>query len=292
MKGILSLLLAFVLAVPAFAKEKRRIVCLGGTTTEIVFALGHEKEIVGVDVSSIYPERAAKLPQVGYWRGLSTEGILSLKPTHIVAAYDAGPESVIKQLKEAGIKVLKLNPEFTVAAAKKDIDAIAKFFKSDKKKAEKLKADIDNETKKAKEKISSYSVKPKALFLYIRGGKMFHAGGKGTPAEAMIELGGGENAANSVDGWKNITPEFFVQSDADVFIVTEHGLQSMGGLEKFKALPGIGQTKAVKNNNVLVVDDLAFLGFGPRLGSALRQLTDEFATLESAKPDKNKAKKK
>ncbi len=70
--------------------ESPRIVSIGGPVTEIVYALGADKDLVGVDTSSIYPEAATKLPQVGYQRMLSAEGVLALHPTLILASADAG----------------------------------------------------------------------------------------------------------------------------------------------------------------------------------------------------------
>ena len=53
-----------------------RIVTNGGSITEIVFALGSGKSVVAVDWSSNIPSKVKELPQVGYVRQLSSEGIL------------------------------------------------------------------------------------------------------------------------------------------------------------------------------------------------------------------------
>ena len=42
------------------------VVSLGGDVTEIAFALGKGDSIAAVDVTSMYPEAALKLPKVGY----------------------------------------------------------------------------------------------------------------------------------------------------------------------------------------------------------------------------------
>ena len=62
-------------------KDSYRIVSLDGTTTEILFSLGLGKYIVGRDISSYYPKEANNISSVGYKYRLSSEGILSLKPT-------------------------------------------------------------------------------------------------------------------------------------------------------------------------------------------------------------------
>jgi len=62
-----------------------RIISIGGAVTETIFALGQETKIVGTDTSSVFPEAATRLPQVGYQRTLSAEGVLSLKPNLVLA---------------------------------------------------------------------------------------------------------------------------------------------------------------------------------------------------------------
>ena len=66
--------------------DVKRIVTAGGSVTEIVYALNAQESLVAVDTSSLYPAAALKLPKIGYYRQLNTEGILSMAPTHVIAA--------------------------------------------------------------------------------------------------------------------------------------------------------------------------------------------------------------
>ena len=78
----------------AQAKAAPRLVTLGGSITEIVYALGAEAQLVGTDSTSFYPPAAAKTPKVGYFRQLSAEGILSLRPDAMVAAQEKARPTV------------------------------------------------------------------------------------------------------------------------------------------------------------------------------------------------------
>src|SRR5580704_12029139 len=82
-----------------------RIVCISKQYNEIIFTMGAQQNIVGVDLSSIYPPDVQKLPNVGYHRALSIEGILSLKPDLIIHDNNVGPESVMKQLADLKIPI-------------------------------------------------------------------------------------------------------------------------------------------------------------------------------------------
>jgi ABC-type hemin transport system substrate-binding protein len=56
------------------AAGPQRIVCIGEAYNEMIYALGAQANLVGVDYSSTYPSEIKKLPTVGYHRALSAEG--------------------------------------------------------------------------------------------------------------------------------------------------------------------------------------------------------------------------
>jgi len=82
--------------------DSSRIVSIGGAVTETIYALGLESRIVGVDTTSLYPPEALKrAPNVGYMRALSAEGILSLKPSWVIAIEGSGPPGALKLVSDA-----------------------------------------------------------------------------------------------------------------------------------------------------------------------------------------------
>ncbi|MBC8653116.1 ABC transporter substrate-binding protein, partial [Providencia vermicola] len=89
MKQWLLTIATLVISMSAYATE--RIVTLGGDVTEIVYALGAEQQLVARDSTSLHPEQATKLPDVGYMRMLNAEGVLSMRPTLVLASELAKP---------------------------------------------------------------------------------------------------------------------------------------------------------------------------------------------------------
>src|SRR5262249_37521348 len=87
----------------AGSNEEQRIVCIGQALNEMIYALGAQASLVGVDYSSTYPPEIKKLPTVGYHRALSAEGILSLHPTMIIHDNNIGPDAVVRQLEDLKI---------------------------------------------------------------------------------------------------------------------------------------------------------------------------------------------
>ncbi|TGL61478.1 heme/hemin ABC transporter substrate-binding protein [Leptospira sarikeiensis] len=269
------LVLALFLCLPAssvFAQNKElRIVTLNGTVSEIVFALGKGKLVVGNDTSSLYPPEALALPKVGYQRALSAEGILSLKPNLILGLEYAGPPEVIEQLKAAGLKVIIYPGLPGVQPALDNILAIGKEIGAGKE-AQKIVQDIKKRSEQIAGKISKLKSKPKVLFVYHRGTSLAQVSGTETPADEMIRLGGGTNAVVGFKGFKPITPEAVIAAQPDVILIPTRGFESLGGKDGVFSLPGVKDTPAGKNSRVVAIDDLVLLGFGPRLGLGIEEL--------------------
>ncbi|MVN88533.1 ABC transporter substrate-binding protein [Deinococcus sp. HMF7620] len=252
--------------------DTARVLTLGGPVTEIVYALGAGSRVIAADSSSYSPDAVNKLPKVGYQRALTAEGIIALNPSLVLATTEAGPPTTLAQLRAAGLKVLILPADPTPAGTKAKISAIAKVFGKDAKAAE-LNAGIDRDLAKAQVLFSRFKSKPKVLFIYARGPQGAQMSGAGTSADAMIRLAGGVNPFGAVEGYKPLTPEAAVAAAPDVILMLSGGLDSVGGVDGLLKLPGIAQTPAGRNRAVVALDDLYLLGFGPRLGRAVQDLT-------------------
>lgn len=253
-------------------KDASRIVSLGGAVTEIVFALGAGDQVVGVDTSSTYPkEKVEGLPKVGYQRRLAAEGVLSLKPTLVLATDEAGPPEAIQQLRDSGVTVLIVKDEDTVEGAKAKILAFGKALGKDEAAAALVK-ELDADLERAGELLKQVKSKPKVMFIYARGAGTAQVAGLKTGAHMMIELAGGENAVTGYENYKPLTAEAAVAAAPDVILMLTRGLQSVGGIEGLLKEPGIAQTPAGQNNRIVDMDDEYLLAFGPRLGKAVIDL--------------------
>src|SRR5687767_13079498 len=82
-----------------------RIITAGSAITETVCALGDGDKIIASDRTSLYPEFIQKLPSIGYRSGIGAEGIISLKPTLIIAEKEYVDEAVLQQLASSGIRL-------------------------------------------------------------------------------------------------------------------------------------------------------------------------------------------
>ena len=261
-------------ALPATAQAPRpspRIVSISSALTEIVYALGAEKLLVGVDTTSLYPEAARTLPQVGYMRALSAEGVLSLKPTLILATTAAGPATTLDQLRATGVEVMVLPDHFDYDSVVLKIEAVGKVAGKTAEAQEMIargRADMAD----LSAKLASVSSKPRVLFLLSMGGGAPQASGQNTAADGIIRLAGGVNAVDGYSGYRPLTPESVIASRPDFVLVTRQTVDALGGVDAILKQPALAQTPAGKASRVLQFDTLLLLGFGPRTPTAATQL--------------------
>ncbi|WP_286789408.1 heme/hemin ABC transporter substrate-binding protein, partial [Thioclava sp. UBA3469] len=139
----LALIAALLTAGPALA-EPARVISLGGAVTEIVVALGAEDRLVARDTTSQYPERITELPDVGYVRALSAEGVLALDPDLILAEATAGPPEAVETLKAAGVDFVALPGDPSVQGVREKIAVVGAALDREEA-AERLTASFDAE---------------------------------------------------------------------------------------------------------------------------------------------------
>ena len=247
--------------------KTEKIVSLNGAVTEIIAALGHEKEIVGTDVTSTYPETLkATAKDLGHVRQVSIEAIMALQPTVILATdKDMSPE-LLEKIKKSGVKAQIFTQEFTPAGTKKLIADVAKALNHSDYKAleDKIDADLKN--------VKPIANAPKVLFIYARGANMMMVSGTGTPVEKTIELAGGKNAVTDFADFKPLTPEALIKGNPDVILLFDSGLGSLGGAQGVLKISGVDKTNAGKNKKIISMDGALLSGFGPRVGEGAAKL--------------------
>lgn len=248
-----------------------RIVSVGSALTEIVYALGAEGLLVGVDTTSQYPAAAQTLPQVGYIRALSAEGVLSLKPALVIATTAAGPATTLDQLRATGVEVLVLPDHYDYDSVIAKIAAVGRVT-GKQPEAEAVIARGRADMAELAKLLSASTGKPRVLFLLSMGGGAPQAAGRDTAADGIIRLAGGANAIDSYAGYRPLTPEAVIASRADFVLVTRQTVQAMGGIETVLNQPALRQTPAGRAGKVLEFDTLLLLGFGPRTPQAAQEL--------------------
>lgn len=265
---------ALSLSAPATLRaqaETQRLVAAGGVITEILYALGREDLLVGVDTTSLHPAEALKTkPNIGYVRALSAEGILSLRPTRVIAIEGAGPPDALKLVAEAGVAVERISEDTSEAGVVARIRAIGRLA-GVPDRAEALANRVQQDFAALKTEREALSAKKRVLFvLSLQNGRAI-VGGRGSSADAIIAEAGAVNAASAVDGFKPVTDEGIIAAAPDVVLMMARGNHAANPAEVF-ALPAFSATPAATQKALVTMDGLYLLGFGPRTPQAARDL--------------------
>ena len=254
------------------SRDQNRIVSIGGSVTEIIYALGQQDRLVARDSTSTYPSEATELPDVGYMRALSPEGVLSVGPELIIAEEGSGPKETIDLLGEASIPFITIPGSYSREGIIAKVIAVGDAL-GVQVEAEALAEKLNAELTTAEEKSGSYSgVRKKVLFiLSTRGGKIL-ASGSNTAANGIIEMAGGVNAISAFEGYKPLSDESLTVAAPDVIMMMDRGGDHNTANEELFALPAISTTPAAKTQSVIRMNGLYLLGFGPRTASAVKDL--------------------
>lgn len=270
MRGLIGGVALGLAATTALA-DGQRVVTLGGSVTEIAVALGAGERLVARDTTSNFPESVLSLPDVGYVRALSPEGVLSVAPDLIIAEGDAGPPEAVEVLTAAGVPFL-LMPE---AARAEDLPAkimaVGAALGLDDQ-ARVLAADVDAGLQAAQARAAAVPQRERVLFvLSLQGGRVM-AGGEETEAAGIIALSGGENAGIGFQGYKQMTDEAVIAAAPGVILMMDREGDLAIADADILAHPALAETPAGKKGRILRMDGMLMLGFGPRTPQAADQL--------------------
>jgi len=252
--------------------DASRVVAIGGSVTEIVYALGEESKLVARDSTGTYPEAALKLPDVGYMRALSPEGVLSVNPSGILALAGSGPKEAVDVLKKASITFIEVPESFDHEGILKKIEVVGHALGADEK-ADALARSVEADLKAAEALTANVAERKRVLFiLSMEGGKIL-AAGENTGANGIIRLAGGVNAMEGVNGYKQLSDEAALTAKPDIILMMDRGGEDhLANADEVFSNPALASTPAAATKNLVRMDGSYLLGFGPRTAAAIRDL--------------------
>lgn len=275
MGGISESFERLAVVTPAQAQTAERIVAAGGVVTEVLYALGQQDKVVGVDTTSQWPPEALKdKKSVGYVRALSAEGVLSLKPSQVIAVEGAGPPDALALLKESGTSITMIPEALSPAAVVGKIAAIGKAA-GVAEPAQQLATVVKGRFDELDKLRAGLPKRKRVLFvLSLQNGRIM-VGGRTTTADAIITLAGGVNAADAVEGFKPMTDEAIITAAPDVILMMRFSSAHNATPDEVFAMPAFSETPAAQQKALIRMDGLYLLGFGPRTPNAARDLMAE-----------------
>lgn len=271
-RGVAASGLALCLSAAAWAAQgaaPERVVTLGGSVTEIAFALDRGDRIVADDLSSLYPEAATRLPRVGYYRATPVEGVVAMRPDMVLASEQAGPPQAIQKLTELGVNLQVVSDQPTIESLFRRIEQVAGALD-----ARSAGAQLSASLRRDLDRIQAQPRSGRPTLLMVNRTGASQGAGSGTAADEVLRLAGLTNVLAGQQGYKPLSPEALTALAPELIVITTSSLDALGGMDKLLQVPGVIGTPAARAGRIVVMDDLLVLGLGPRLPQALRQLHD------------------
>ncbi len=256
--------------------DTSRIVSLAGDITETLFELGVGDRVVAIDVTTTFPPEATELPVIGFAQQLAPEPVIGLRPTLVLGDEFTAPPEAVEQIRGAGIPMVILPSQTTFEGVVDKITAIAEIV-GEEDAGQALAERVQGDIQAAVDAAAAQEADPQVAFVYTRGPQTLLLFGAGMPTQAMIEGAGAVDAAaaNGIRGAAPLTPEALVQAAPEVIVLPEAGVQALGGVEAFAAIPGVAETPAGQAGSFLVYDEAYFFNLGPRVGLALQEFVND-----------------
>ncbi|MFQ1701407.1 hemin ABC transporter substrate-binding protein [Loktanella agnita] len=268
-----SLLAAVLLPTALCADGAKNVLSIGGSVTEIIYALGEGDRLIARDSTSGFPVAAAALPDVGYMRALSPEGVLAVSPGLIISEEGAGPPETIAVLESANIPFITVPDEYSRAGIIAKVRAVGDALDVSEV-AQTLVQDLDAKLQVAEKTAQNQAgdTPKRVLFILSTQGGRIMASGQNTAAHGIITMAGAMNVITEFEGYKPLSDEAISAAAPDVILMMDRTDDHGAANEVLFAMPALAGTPAAQNDAVVRMDGAYLLGFGPRTADAILDL--------------------
>jgi len=251
----------------AFSFPPIRIVSLAPNVTEILFSLGLDEEIVGVSIHCNFPEKAKSKVRVGSYISLDFEKVTSLKPDLIIATGVGNTRDMVDRLGNLGFQTYVIYPK-NFDDILKSIAHIGQVVNREKE----ARMIIEGMRKRSQRVIELTKGLPRPKVFIQIGDAPVVTVGKGSFADDLIRLAGGENIAKKE---KEVYPRFgmeeILKRSPEVIVISS--MNPKGDYQKilqewtrWKTIP------AVKNGRIHLIDSDLLDRPSPRIIDGLEEL--------------------
>ena len=244
-----------------------RVIAFAPSVTEIVYALGQERRLVGAAAFSDYPDAAKSLPRIGSYVHLDIEKIVSLNPDLCIGIKEGNPLSVVDRLNRLNIPVYLVDPvDFrTMMKSISDIGNLLGCLETANTLTSAMEVRIDA----VRTRISGAKYRP-GVFFQI-GISPIVSAGNGTFIHELIELAGGRNLASGTFIYPRFSKEQVLTLMPEVIVICSMARQ--GQFEKVKSeWQKWQQLPAVRDNRIFIIDADIVNRPCPRLVEGLEQM--------------------
>ncbi|MEX5747402.1 cobalamin-binding protein [Massilia sp. X63] len=255
----------------------RRVISMAPHATELLFAAGGGRQVVGVMNYSDYPEAAKTLPLVGSNSVIDMERVLALKPDLIVVWHTGNTARQIAQIESLGVPVFHSEPR-RLAQVADNVERLGRLLDTEPaaaKTAAALRARLAAlEARYARRA-------PVTVFYQIWDQPLYTLNDAQIASDAIRVCGG----RNVFGGLKVVAPEVGIEA-----VLAADPEAIMAGKRYDPANPGLRlwepykSMTAVKRGNLLTVDGELLTRPGPRAIDGAARLCEAFEAVRQRRP--------
>lgn len=255
-------------------KRPEKIVSLSPSVTEMLFAIGAGPQVTAVDDNSNYPPEAPKSDLSGFQP--NAEAIAAKSPDLVVLTTDTN--KVVDQLAALKIPVYQAASAVTLDDTYKQITDLGALTGHPDEAAD-LVQRMKDDIAKLVEDVPQRDTK---LTYYYELDPTLYSVTSKTFIGALFALAGLENIADAADpdgkkgGYPQLSAEALVKADPDLIFLADTKCCQQS-LETVKARTGWANITAVKNGDVIQLDDDIASRWGPRVVDLVRAITEAVA---------------
>lgn len=257
-------------AVQTPGEGSERIVSLAPNLTEILYAMGLDKEIVAVTSDSNFPEQAQSLPKVGTFWQPDMEAIIAVQPTLVVAMGFDQQAGLAGRLRKMGCRALSLNIE-SFPELYSGIQTLGQSVNRPQE-AGQLMRRIQGAQDHLRRRFAGRA-EPRVLWVIQRD--PLRVAGVDTFVDEMIRTCGGQNAiGKTIHQYPPISQETLLATAPDIIIEPadtqadyerlSHTIHEFYG--RYPSLP------AVQDKRIYVLDGDMVSRLGPRIEQGLKEV--------------------
>ncbi|MBA3258784.1 MAG: ABC transporter substrate-binding protein [Gemmatimonadales bacterium] len=239
----------------------RRVASLIPASTELLFAIGARRALVGRTAWCDYPAEVKTVPNLGDGINPNLEAILDRRPDLVILYNSAQHAAAAARLRELGVPALRLNTD-----ALADVGRLAGLFgrlTGHEREADSVTAAFD--TALAAASGGRSGSKPEVLLLVWEQPPMTI--GRGSFLNELVERAGGENLFADVAASAGaVSIEAVAVRDPDVILTTAAGPSAFANRPEWQVVP------AVRRRRFLHVTGSEFNRPSPRAPAAIREL--------------------
>jgi iron complex transport system substrate-binding protein len=240
------------------ASRPKRILCLTPSGTQMLYAIGAGRQVVGVDKYSTYPANAPRTKFTGYES--SAEDYLPLKPDLVILSFSTG--TLVAQLKKLDLPTLLIPPAASVNGTRAELTELGKAT-GHLAAAKSIGAGLERYLRAEVRKADGHG---KNKTYYLELDQTYYSATSKTFAGALFSLFGMDNIADAAktagSGYPQLSAEYVVKANPDYVFLADtvccHQTAS-----SFAARPGFGGLRAVREHHVVPVNDSVASEWGP-----------------------------